>query len=264
MAYAQENNTAAPATDRNALCRRAESNLQQAQLLRLPLELRLSIYEYATGYHIGHHLVRLNKGRLQYRLAWPASPLEYRCEAQLQVDDVARLCRQTRLEILPTVMRAYIVKFPAWTPEFKVQCLYWVKDVSEAFCRSIDWYWLEGLYWRLSIHLHTPGISSRDTAWEDSRARENDPHRHESCETFERESFVLRLDYAGHVKRTACAAAERAAGLLETLVGDDGRLGRKQVASLLIGVALTGYEQMREEDGGGVAAVLPEREAAAW
>ncbi|KXT12902.1 hypothetical protein AC579_10463 [Pseudocercospora musae] len=259
LAYAENPNTDTAATDLKPASR-ARWPLQKAQLLRLPLELRLQIYEYATGYHIGLHLVRLNKGRLQYRLAWPASPLDYRCGAQLQVDDVARLCRQTRLELMPTVMRAYIVKFPAWTPEFKVQCLYWINDVSETFCRSIDWYWLEGLYWRLSIHLQTPGTIHAETVWEDDRARESDPHRHEASETFERTRFVLRLDCAGHVKRRATAAAKRAAEYLETLLGaHDGRMGRSEVTALLNGIALTGYEQMREEDDGGIAAILPAR-----
>ncbi|PIA92002.1 Protein-glutamate O-methyltransferase [Cercospora beticola] len=108
----------------------------RASLLTLPPELRLQIYSHATSNLIGSSLVRLHSGRLQFRLAWPLSPLDYRSEQQLAIDAIASTSQQIRRELLPIIMRGFIVKFPAWTPEFKVQCMHWIEDVSDLFfCR---------------------------------------------------------------------------------------------------------------------------------
>jgi hypothetical protein len=219
----------------------------------LPLELRLHIYHLATDYHIGRNLVEANQGRLQFRLAWPMSPLEYRSARQLRVDDVAQISRQTRRDLLPLIMRGYIVKFPAWTPGFKLQCIHWIDDVSELFCRSMDWIWLEGLYWRLSIHLVPATARPGDGAWEDERARQADVHRHEGSATYARDGFVLRVDYAAHVERNARACGSNTVALLEDLLDaaaagheERGRLGKREIGILLRRTALTGWQQMRE------------------
>ena len=149
-------------------------------LLTLPPELRLQIYSHATSNLIGSSLVRLHSGRLQFRLAWPLSPLDYRSEQQLAIDAIASTSQQIRRELLPIIMRGFIVKFPAWTPEFKVQCIHWIEDVSDLFCTCVDWIWLEGLYWRVSILLgREEGGRRTRMVGEDERARGRDVHMHE-------------------------------------------------------------------------------------
>ncbi|KAF2208524.1 hypothetical protein CERZMDRAFT_101273 [Cercospora zeae-maydis SCOH1-5] len=215
----------------------------------LPPELRLIIYSHATDNLIGTSLVHLHSGRLQFRLAWPLSPLDYRSPQQLSIDAIASTSHQIRRELLPIIMRGFIVKFPAWTPEFKVQCAHWIADVSELFCRCVDWVWLEGLYWRVSVVLGKDvGGRRRATLGEDERARGRDVHMHEGSRSFEREAFVLRMDFQRSAEERALHCAEQTVDLLERLLlgSDDGiSLGKEQMGILLRETPLTGTEQHR-------------------
>ncbi|KAI5365037.1 hypothetical protein Slin15195_G045750 [Septoria linicola] len=224
------------------------STKNTASFESLPAELRIIIYEYATESTIGASLVTSSGGRIQFRLAWPLSPLDYRSSKQLAVDNIAMVSPQVRNELLPIVMRGFIVKFPAWTPEFKTQCMNWIGDVSETFCRSVDWIWLEGLYWRISIHLVGMGPARSKTSWEDERARAVDMHMHESSETFEREQFVLRVDYQRSAEERALNCARKTVELVGRLLlvaAGNGHLGRARMRELLAQTPLTGTEQHR-------------------
>ncbi|GIZ47082.1 hypothetical protein CKM354_001018300 [Cercospora kikuchii] len=224
---------------------------QPPTLLTLPPELRLQIYSHATSNLIGSSLVRLHSGRLQFRLAWPLSPLDYRSEQQLAIDAIASTSQQIRRELLPIIMRGFIVKFPAWTPEFKVQCMHWIEDVSDLFCRCVDWIWLEGLYWRVSILLgREEGGRREEMMGEDERARGRDVHMHEGSQSFERNAFVIRVDFQRSAQERALRCAARTIDLLERLLLDseDGiSLGREQIGTLLSETPLTGTEQHRVE-----------------
>lgn len=257
---ASSTHTPGPSIESRTITQPSCQNSSQPTFLSLPFEIRLTICELASSFRFGRDLVRDNNGRLLYRLAWPSSPLDYRNSEQQQVDTLSTLNRLIRSELLPRIMRGYIVKFPAWTPEFKLQCMYWIEAVSEKFCRNIDWFWLEGLYWRFSVHLTGDGKGNERTEcqemeWEDARAQHSDAHRHAYSETFERKGkFVLRVDCAKHIRSRACASARRFARTVERLLQEanaddeaiDGRLGRDQVMLMLTWAALTGAEQMRE------------------
>ncbi|CAK1366568.1 unnamed protein product [Cercospora beticola] len=223
----------------------------RASLLTLPPELRLQIYSHATSNLIGSSLVRLHSGRLQFRLAWPLSPLDYRSEQQLAIDAIASTSQQIRRELLPIIMRGFIVKFPAWTPEFKVQCMHWIEDVSDLFCMCVDWIWLEGLYWRVSVLLgRDEGGRRKGMVGEDERARGRDVHMHEGSQSFERDAFVIRVDFQRSAEERALRCAAQTIDLLERLLVDseDGiSLGKEQIGLLLRETPLTGTEQHRVE-----------------
>ncbi|PPJ51511.1 hypothetical protein CBER1_07965 [Cercospora berteroae] len=168
-------------------------------LLTLPPELRLQIYSHATSDLIGSSLVRQHSGRLQFRLAWPLSPLDYRSPQQLAIDAIASTSQQIRRELLPIIMRGFIVKFPAWTPEFKVQCMHWIEDGSQSF---------------------------------------------------ERNAFIIRVDFQRSAEERALRCARQTIDLLEKLLVDseDGiSLGKEQIGILLRETPLTGTEQHRVE-----------------
>lgn len=58
--------------------------------------------------------------------------------------------------------------------------MHWIEDVSDLFCRCVDWIWLEGLYWRVSILLgREEGGRREEMMGEDERARGRDVHMHE-------------------------------------------------------------------------------------
>ena len=219
--------------------------------LTLPKEIRRLIFDYASDFRIGSDLVESNKGRLIYRLAWPLSPADQRSDHKVTIDSLAMICLQIRFELLPSIMRGYVVKLPAGEPFIKARCLRWVRGVSESFVRSIDWIWLEGQYWTISIHLVGKGSCRQRTEYEDERIRKLNVisgwYSTSHSQTFEEEYFVARVDYSKF--KRAVDFAKRTIALVRDAITVDERgnvsIGRTELAGLLEQTSLTTAEQKR-------------------
>lgn len=227
-----------------------ESTTAPPTFLTIPKEIRRLIFDHASDFRIGSDLVESNKGRLIYRLAWPLSPSDQRSNQQVTIDSLAMICSQVRCQLLPSIMRGYVVKLPAGTPDNKKRCIDWVQGVSESFVRSIDWIWLEGQYWTISIHLVGKGFCRQKAEYEDERIRKlNVPicwYFASRSKTFEEEHFVARVDYS-KFEDEALEFAKRTIALVRDRIAVDEKgnvsFGRNELAGLLEQTSLTTAEQ---------------------
>ncbi|KAK4501452.1 hypothetical protein PRZ48_007261 [Zasmidium cellare] len=220
----------------------------KSPLLDLPAELRLQIYNHAADFDLGSSKVDIRGGRSRFRVDWTAKSLPPSQNTRSSYSLLAA-CQTIRRELLPIFLRGYIVKFPCWDPGFKLQCLYWIEDVSESFINNIDFIWLEGVYWRISIRL---GKSFVDVK-EDGRATREDCHQYQRMQemAYARDGieFLLKVEYAReeHTKCAARVVCEETKELLRKLLVKRGesRLGKVELALLIREVSLCGFEQLR-------------------
>lgn len=134
----------------------------------------------------------------------------------------------------------------------------WVRGISEGLARSIDWIWLEGRYWAISIRFVGKGFCRQRTECEDERIRDLDvdvdtwyclgDSSARLSKSFDEEHFVLRVDYR-HFEEDALAVAKKMATFVQRVLSDsadsggNGSLGRGELAELLEQTPLTTSEQ---------------------
>lgn len=225
-----------------------ELSQAKSPLMALPPELRLHIYNHVADLELGSSKIEMTDGRSRFRVDWTAKALPPN-ESTRDLYSLLATCRTIRRELLPIFLRGYIVKFPCWDPGFKLQCTYWVEDVSEAFIEDMDFIWLEGVYWRISIRL---GKSVVD-AEEDGRATREDCHQYHRMQSVSYAQdgieFFLKVEYAReeHTNHAARVVCEETCGLLTKLLTGRGesRLGKAELALLIQEVPLCGFEQLR-------------------
>lgn len=174
-------------------------------------------------------------------------------------------CTQLRGEILSDFLKGYILKLPAWNDDFKLQCLYWINDASDCFIRNLTWIWLEGVYWRFSIHLTRPGLVGAAMLGngEDKKATKEDCHQYDETEIMPGKGFVLRIDFVRQMRRLAIEAGRNTFATLEDFTGEKGAdqvgLSRDELRRVVQGAALCAGEQLRAigPENFGVRTVLP-------
>lgn len=214
-----------------------------SRLLLLPPELRLNIYS-----HVADFLAGRKHGRSRFRVDWTAKALPESPEIR-DLANLVAVCHTIRSEILPLFLKSYIVKFPSWDPGFKLQCLYWVQAVSEEFVNNIDFFWMEGVYWRVSIRLGKSEVHEE----EDARATREDCHRYHKIRTMACEEvgckFVVKVEFARQeqTQMAAEAACRKTHDVVKDLLMDrgDNRLGKEEMADLIREMPLCGFEQLR-------------------
>ncbi|CAK4030943.1 Hypothetical predicted protein [Lecanosticta acicola] len=224
-----------------------------SRLLSLPPELRLQIYSALADDSIGNSKVQRNGGRSRMRVLWAAAPYELsrRSAAAQHVTHLMAVCRQVRAELLPAYLRGYILKMPAWNDDFKLQCLYWIDGASENFIRNLTWIWLEGVYWRFSIHFIRRGLVFPESVGsdEDAKATGEDSHQYDETDRMPGRGFVLRMDSVRQMRYLAVTAARVVFHVLEDVAGckgaDEVGLTRDEMKRVLQAAALCAGEQLR-------------------
>ncbi|CZT21417.1 uncharacterized protein RCC_07280 [Ramularia collo-cygni] len=208
-------------------------------LTTLPLEVRWLIYDHLS-HNTAFHPTNPRSPRRCFRLDWTTFSKSLPDHGLGEIAPLATTCRQLRVEILPTLFKSVIVKFPAWNEDFKTQCLYWIDHVSELTIRSVDCLWLEGVYWRLCLRLG----KECGEGWEEADARKRDWRQFSGFVEKEGEGFAIKVEFFDSVKAKAEVAAEMLRGIVAGMLDgmDEKELGKKELRCLVSGAGLEGWE----------------------
>lgn len=241
MSDASSSNESTPALDFKLSHQVPARDNKDLNLLTLPLEIRWAIYDHLSPTSF-HRTNNNSSGRRCFRLDWtkssstnPSSP----AHGFGEIAPLAASCHQLRAEILPTLFRNTIVKFPAWNDDFKLQCLYWIESVSEQFVRGIDCFWVEGVYCRLCVRL-----GNHEGSWGEEEARRRDWRQFAGFVEDMGEGFRVRVEFFEGFRERAQGGLEGMGRVVAGIVeGREGMgLGRRELGGIVSGADMRGWD----------------------